>query len=388
MFSQVQRAIRQTYAFRKIETLQIDEHLKLAMQWLKQAQDNTPDDGVSQKYLIKKAAWANSYPETTGYIIPTFYRYWHLTGDNSYRDRAIKMSDWESQIQTQSGGVVAGSYGSTSQPTIFNTGQVLFGWVTAYQEEKKQSYLQSAIKAANWLCDNQDTDGCWRKFGSPFVKDKVNTYNTRTAWGVLRVFDVTQDERFRDSAIKNLDWALTQRNQRGWLSNNCLLDNTQPYTHTIAYAMRGFLEVAVKVNREDFLHQVIKMADSILTAIPDSGFLPGRFDQNWQPTVKWSCLTGNSQLAIIYGRLYQITSESRYLDALQKLNHFNKKIQLINKASHEIGAIQGAYPIYGDYQAWAFPNWAAKFFADALMLDKTISEGKGVYSEWHVGHYQ
>jgi hypothetical protein len=33
------------------------------------------------------------------------------------------------------------------------------------------------------------------------------------------------------------------------------------------------------------------------------------------------------------------------------------------------GAIAGSKPIWGRYSMFEFPNWAAKFFADALMMD-------------------
>jgi hypothetical protein len=31
------------------------------------------------------------------------------------------------------------------------------------------------------------------------------------------------------------------------------------------------------------------------------------------------------------------------------------------------GAIKGSHPIWGGYDPFRYPNWAAKFFADALM---------------------
>jgi hypothetical protein len=33
------------------------------------------------------------------------------------------------------------------------------------------------------------------------------------------------------------------------------------------------------------------------------------------------------------------------------------------------GALAGSAPIWGAYSRFEFPNWAAKFFADALMMD-------------------
>ena len=43
-----------------------------------------------------------------------------------------------------------------------------------------------------------------------------------------------------------------------------------------------------------------------------------------------------------------------------------------------IGAIKGAHPINGGYHPWQLPNWATKFYADALMMDSANRSG---------GHY-
>ena len=54
-------------------------HLAEAIGWLKRAQDATPDRGVSRGYSLawhphrRARGWQPSYPETTGYIIPTFF---------------------------------------------------------------------------------------------------------------------------------------------------------------------------------------------------------------------------------------------------------------------------------------------------------------------------
>ena len=40
------------------------------------------------------------------------------------------------------------------------------------------------------------------------------------------------------------------------------------------------------------------------------------------------------------------------------------------------GAIPGAFPIYGWYAPFCYPNWAAKFFVDSLLLeyDKNVAD--------------
>jgi uncharacterized protein YyaL (SSP411 family) len=367
------RAFHERLGFgRASEIKDVRIHLDAVIDWLCYAQDVTSDDGVSQTYLVKSHHWANSYPETTGYIIPTFYSYAHLTKRDDIRKRAKQMADWECEIQTNCGGVLAGAIGDSDQPTIFNTGQVLFGWVRAFEEENDERYLQAAIKAANWLCDVQDDDGCWRRFGSPMTNKSINTYNTRSAWGLLRAYQVTDEKRFLNAAIKNIEWAMNQRQNNGWLAQNCLQDDAQPFLHTIAYAMRGIMEVGAFTQRQDFIDQAILMGDALINELPKNGYMPGRFDAKWAPTVKWSCLTGDAQIAINWSRLFQLTGEEKYRDAVKCILHFLKSTQKLDGDKAERGGIKGSYPIDGGYHPWQYPNWASKFYADALMLEMSI----------------
>ena len=346
-------------------------HLDAAIAWLKHAQDVTGNGGVAQTWLVRLNKWAPAYPETTGYIIPTFYRYAALTGDEDARARGRRMADWEIEIQHPSGGVLAGALGDSDQPTVFNTGQVIFGWARAFEEEGDERYREAAVRAAHWLCDILDDDGCWRSWGSPMTGKQINTYNTRTAWSLARAHAITGEQRFLDAAVRNGEWALTQAHPNGWLANNCLQDNEQPFTHTIAYAMRGLLEIGAYAQREDLLHAARRIGDAMLLALPASGKLPGRFDSQWQPTVNWSCLTGDCQLGINWGRLYQITGEQTYREATARVLSFVKRTQRLGGDDPDTrGGIKGSHPINGGYHPWQYPNWATKFYADALMMDE------------------
>jgi hypothetical protein len=279
------------------------------------------------------------------------------------------MADWEIEIQHPTGGVLAGALGDSDQPTIFNTGQVLFGWVRAFEEEGDERHRAAAVRAANWMCDVMDDDGCWRKFGSPMTGKQVNTYNTRSAWGLARVHAITGEQRFLDAAIRNCEWALTQRNDIGWLRENCLQDNLQPFTHTIAYAMRGLLEIGIYAGRDDFVQAARVIGDAMLRNLPENGRLPGRFDEQWRPTVKWSCLTGDCQLGINWGRLYQHTGDEKYRAGTSKVLAFVKRTQGLGPTADTKGGIKGSFPIDGGYHPWQYPNWATKFYADALMME-------------------
>ncbi|ADC62720.1 beta-L-arabinofuranosidase domain-containing protein [Allochromatium vinosum] len=348
-------------------------HLDAAISWLKHAQDVTGNGGVAQTWLVRLNKWAPAYPETTGYIIPTLYRYATLTGDEDSRIRARRMADWEIEIQHPSGGVLAGALGDSDQPTVFNTGQVIFGWVRAFEEAGDERYREAAIRAANWLCDILDDDGCWRSWGSPMTGKQINTYNTRTAWSLARVHAITGERRFLDAAVRNGEWALTQAQPNGWLANNCLQDNQQPFTHTIAYAMRGLLEIGDYAQRGDLLDAARNIGDAMLDAMPANGRLPGRFNNRWRSTAHWSCLTGDCQLGINWGRLYQIIGESKYREATARILSFVKRTQRLDGGDPNTrGGIKGSHPINGGYHPWQYPNWATKFYADALMINEAI----------------
>ncbi len=216
--------------------------------------------------------------------------------------------------------MLAGALGDSDQPTVFNTGQVIFGWVRAYRgREATNATAPPPSAPPTGSCDIMDDDGCWRQFGSPMTGKQINTYNTRRAWSLARVFEITGERRYLDAAVKNAEWALTQRNDVGWLAQNCLQDSAQPFTHTIAYAMRGLLEIGAAAQREDLIQAARVIGDAMIANLPANGFLPGRFNDHWQPTVKWSCLTGDCQLGINWGRLFQITGEAKYKEATSRV---------------------------------------------------------------------
>ncbi len=344
--------------------------LAAAVQWLARAQDATGTGGVSAYYDRKNRRWAAAYPETTGYIIPTFYRYAGFSGQDEYRERAKRMAIWETDIQFPEGGVRAGTMDATPVvPTIFNTGQVLFGWLAAWGQTREPRFRDSLIRAAEWLLAAQDADGAWRRFASPFAVHRVNTYNTRVAFALARAGKALGETRYLDAAVRNVRWALTQMRSNGWLENNDLEDNTRPLTHTIAYATRGILEVGLITADTAFVDAAARIAHAVAGSQRRDGALPGRLDAEWKPASRWSCVTGNAQMAIIWQRLVQETGDHAWRVPAERVNHFNLSIQNLSAADLGVrGGIQGSYPLRGAYMSCRFPNWAAKFFADALLL--------------------
>src|SRR4051812_38258059 len=68
---------------------EIEATVAAALDWLGQAQDHsaTHDGGVARHYSLV-SGWSASYPETTGYIVPTLIGQARLRNDPGLRERA------------------------------------------------------------------------------------------------------------------------------------------------------------------------------------------------------------------------------------------------------------------------------------------------------------
>ena len=364
---------------------EISGSLRAAIDWLCRAQDAYDDGGVARSYSLtynpffERRGWMPSYPETTGYIIPTIFDCARKGGREDLFSRAVRMADWECDVQMASGAVQGGTVADPPTPAVFNTGQVIFGWVRAFQETGTERYLASAVKAGDFLVSGQDADGAWRKNLSKYTSDKMPfyTYNTRTAWALHLLGEVTGSQAYRDAAVRNTEFALGEQLPNGWFKNNCLSDPKCPLLHTIAYALRGVLEVGIALNNSVYIAAVRKAADELLAKQRADGSLAGRFDDRWEPAVKYSCLTGNAQMGTVWGRLHQVTGDGKYLSGMVKANGFLRRVQWLGTGNPGLdGGISGSYPLHGRYGRFEVLNWAVKFFVDSLMLETSIAEGR------------
>jgi hypothetical protein len=360
------------------------KHMAAGVQWICCAQDAFEGGGVARSYSMiyhpyfRKKGWFAPYPETTGYIIPTFFDYARLVNRQEFSDRAVRMADWECRVQMESGAVQGGMIDQAPSPAIFNTGQVIFGWIRAFQETRKPAYLDSATKAGRFLVSQQDEDGAWRKSLSDFTMSSrmsSYTYNTRTAWALMELALVTGLEEFKEAAIRNVEFALGQQLENGWFRSNCLTQPEHPLTHTIAYCIRGIMEIGAIIKNQEYIARARKAADAVLARQRPDGSFVGRYNAEWEPAVSWRCLTGEAQMAGIWGRLYQITGKPEYLEGMRRTNAALRKIQFLHTAHPGIyGGISGSKPIHGPYGRFEILNWAVKFFLDAQMLEHSLAD--------------
>jgi len=346
--------------------------------WLARAQDSstTRDGGVAKNFSLI-SGWSTSYPETTGYIVPTMIEYAKLRGDESYRERARRMLDWLVAIQYPSGAFMSGSITSKNPvPTTFNTGQILIG-LAAGVAEFGDRYREPMRRAADWLLQVQDTDGAWRGHQSPLVRPGPKTYDTHIAWGLFEAARIDPDRSYGQAGLKNVRWAIGMQTESGWFDECSIKNPATPATHTLGYALRGILEAYAFENDPALLAAARKAGDGLLSALHVGGFLPGRIDRDWKGAVNLSCLTGQAQNASNWLLLWRHTRDVRYLDAAYSSNRFVRWALSVDGDDDVRGAVKGSYPVDGEYDPWVYPNWATKFAVDSSMLELAIRRSTG-----------
>ena len=354
----------------------LDCTLTEGLAWIGRAQDHSlsADGGVARHYDLVRG-WGSSYPETTGYIVPTVIREGLTRGDKSLLERARKMLDWLASIQMPCGAFQGGTIGVPLVPVTFNTGQILLG-LAAGVKEFGPAYRGSMLAAADWLTQSQDSDGCWRKYPTPYAVPGEKTYETHVAWGLFEAARLEPNRGYAEAAMRNVQWALSQQNSDGWFANCCLTDPQTPLTHTIGYVLRGLVEAYRFTGDRNVLQKASKTAEAAMALLRSDGFLPGRVNCRWQGTVSWCCLTGTAQIAICWLLLYLETGDVRFHQAALAANRYVRQTVRLEGPPETRGAVKGSFPVSGDYLRFQYPNWACKFLIDAIRLEKTVSEEK------------
>jgi uncharacterized protein YyaL (SSP411 family) len=359
-------------------SLAIGRHLEEAVRWVLAAREHSLDGGIPAYFDLLRGRWAPSYPETTGYTIPTLVACAAHLQQFDLRKAAIAMADYLLSARTPEGGVSHWKRrdGQHGTPIVFDTGQVIFGWLAAWRETNNPVYLQAAVDAGDWLVSVQSESGAWVRHQH---SGTVKVIDTRVAWALLELAQVTSRPLYAMAARDNLDWAISQQQPNGWFCHAAFRGSDDPFTHTIAYTAEGLLESGLLLNEVRYITAAEKIVCALLERQRPDGSLSSTYNCAWQPTSRSTCLTGNCQVALLWLRFYGLSEDTSCLNAARKAIAFVAATQDLCTSNTNIrGAIAGSYPIYGRYERFKYPNWAAKFFTDALLALQGVNERRDV----------
>jgi len=347
------------------DELPVRTHVEAALGWIRRAHSAAGDGGISKGYSLLRGSWALSYPETTGFTIPTILNAADLLGDADLRPFALSLADYLVSKFTTEGGVGHFRPASIPAPIVFDTGQVILGLLAAFEATDNERYLDSAIRAGDWITSVQDETGSWKRHQ---YQDLEKVIDTRVAWALLRLHQYTRRAAHQISAVRHIRWVRSKQDKDGWFRQCALVKDEDPLTHTIAYAAEGLFECGKLLREPDMIDAARLAADALLSKQRSDGSMPSTFAAGWRVTDSSSCLTGDCQVAHLWLKFNNLSTERAYKSAADKAVRFVARTQDLATPDPNIrGGIAGSHPIYGRYERMKYPNWAAKFFIDALI---------------------
>jgi len=338
-----------------------ETYLMHASSWLLNATKIYQGRGVAADYCLF-GGWKKPYPETTGYIIPTYLKLSEHYAQNFFFEVAVKNGKWLTQNFTPDGGIVG--LGGNS-PVIFDTGQVLHGLISLYEKTRDEFWINFIDKASRFLYDNQDSDGAYRRNTYRGIE---HDYNVRTAWALIRAGKALKNDDFIESAISNIKYVINKSSSSSYPYNANTKPGKLPHTHGIGYTLRGILEAGLLLSQFDFIEFSFTGAKKLQKRFELEGRLACYISKDWENKAFFECPTGNCQIAIVWLKLAEIFDDFTLLNSAIKMIDICKRYIALNSFDKNVvGALPGSFPIFGLYSPCRYPNWATKFFIDALL---------------------
>ncbi len=284
--------------------------------------------------IINNSRLPESYPEVTGYYIPTLMKW-------GFSELAVSYAKWLCFIQHEDG---AWYDTEGKDPYVFDTAQILKGLLAV--RDRVEGANQAVRKGCDWLLSNVQENGRlttpskdeWGEEG--VCSELIHLYCLSPLYEAAEAFG---EPKYREAAEKVADYYIRENGDEirtfGFLS------------HFYAYVMEALCDIG----REELARESMKQMEALLE---EKGYVPAYWD------VDWVCSTGMFQLAIVWFKLGD-------------LERGNKALAYAAKLQNESGGWYGSYPTkdapkatdrkeYPDYFADAEISWAVKYFLDAV----------------------
>ena len=281
------------------------------------------------KGIICHTGMPKSYPEVSGYFIPTLLQW-------GYREMALQYAKWLCDIQKEDG-----SWYDTEniKPYIFDTGQILKGLLSV--REFLPNVDSNIIRGVDWILSNAKDDG---RLPSPRIDDFGDG---KTFHEIIHLYclspiieagKIFRKKEYIYKAEKILNYYLENEKEK--------IENFDLLSHFYAYVMEALLDLGKT--------EKVKMAMKKVSRLLDTqGIVPAYND------VHWVCVPGLFQMALVWFRLGD-------------LEHGNKAFLFACRLQNPSGGWYGSYSIkdYPNEKNTYMPNeeisWANKYFMDAL----------------------
>lgn len=327
-------------------------HLKAAIDWLCN-RESLKRDGLSSGWTFA-AGWQETSAASTGMVIETLIAAARYLDQPELKQEAARLAD----------GLVDAARREDFE--LADAGAVLQGLLAGHTQLGQAACLDAAhalsLKMAQQLSNRADQWGL---------------HAAASLWTMTRTGQLAGDSPLLEAVETKLHAMLSQQTPSGWLQpsgneKRLFANNRIPYLHEVASSLRSCLEISVLSNNASLRQRADSALRPLMAAQRQDGWLCGAYDDGWAPVSTQACVTGLSQMAINWLRMWQISGERNYRDAAWKAIAYVKRTQRAEDQDATLkGAVPATAPVWGACSRFAFPALSAKYFADALMMDMT-----------------
>jgi hypothetical protein len=234
----------------------------------------------------------------------------------------------------------------------------------AKEELPNQAAFYTATqRASNWLLEQLEPDFSWKKHA--YVPGFTPAYYSRAVQGLLYANQVLHLPEITRAIRPAMQYYAAAFNVHKSFNDWGFRPGSAAFTHTIAYTLEGFWESAVMLQAPQIQQQVKAVADHFLDIrAQNAGKTAGRYTSDWRGDYSFICVCGHAQLSVFFQKLYVATGNEKYKAASRELLMETLTCQNLTFS----GGLPGSKPFWGAYMPFSYPNWAAKFFLDAMLL--------------------
>lgn len=352
--------------FKFDHSLSYKSSVQHAVSWLLQAQQINRDGGYAHSFHFLYG-WEKSYPETTGYIIPTMYDCADFLKNTEYKASAEAALNYILAIQAADGSFVD----LTGSKQVFDTGQILIGLNYVFEKiESSERIKKSMLAAAEWLAAQQSADGSFEKHA---YNSTSHAYYSRVGAAMMKTGKLLSHEGLFAAGLKNVNWTVSKQTQSGFFLESSFFGGDKPaYSHTIIYVLEGLMEAFLLTQSDDLKRAILRTMDSIHAKLDQSQLMYSEYDNRFTVTDNSVCSTGLAQWARMCFLAAQIFEQKKFISSAIKALDFLKVNQYKSSNSNLFGGIPGSVPFYGKYMKNSIPNWGIKFYIDAVLTGITL----------------
>ncbi len=342
-------------------TKTLEHALDKNLNWIKLSFQVNNNLGSSAHQTIS-GKWSISYPETTGYLVPTLLSASLYKDDEELSQLAHRQLIYFKSINSIDGGFYSNN--QKNKKLFFDNSQIQFGLIALYKLNNDQ-IKNTLIDNYNWLLEQIEPDK--PIINNSYKTDYIPSYFSRSCWALLETEQVLNiDHSHKTYSL--LDLVKNKKNKNHSFKSWSFDGRDRAFSHSIIYAFRGLLESAIILKDQTLIDQTLDSVKYINQEIVPKfkNQLWGSYDQKWKPDTSYICSVGNAQFCLLLLLSYKITDDPSYLKNIVALARplISSQNNILNSQK---GALPSSIPIWGKYQRFNYTNWTQKFYTDLLL---------------------